>query len=596
MRVMIFYRACSQFFAPNPRVLLRATLYFIAPLYLAFALVGPLSAQPPVYGETPPPAEETAAPDDAPRNGPAPGADSADELEPLPIQKFDLKIGGVIWSSYESPTHESNGARHAASTGRDRSGGFRIERAYLNVAGKANEGPFKDWSFRLTSDVTQASDEGDGCATGCTRNNDLVLTLKYAYFDIPLPLPGKVSFRVGEQHSPMIDAQAGASMERSWGRRYIARAVYEELGLTASADRGVSVLANFGWLSYHGMLANGEGFRRNNAQRFIASATPRLTTLARGDGDSDGLDFVSLLTVSPVRNWNGLDVQLHFPFRLSGIYGIDREETHFTAVTLTNTGPRYQSFEGDARAKRDRTYGAELALSKKFRNVEINIGGGRAIHVDQRSNAYLYDASSDPLRDTTLNHVEIGQESRAWANYGYMVARWGMAGVFGRYIYGTTGGVPEDLQRARGRLAPSQTFGAPDGRSWETQALIESIRAGGDANFTLSQLRNRVDAGLGRMESTLLGLELHFTRDFSVALGGSHLIFRDGAGREGRVNGLQRAPGVTTPDQDLARQIESDAAVAAALGYSGAERPYLNDSIGSTRRNATYFIRARWEF
>jgi hypothetical protein len=53
---------------------------------------------------------------------------------------------------------------------------------------------------------------------------------------------------------------------------------------------------------------------------------------------------------------------------------------------------------------------------------------------------------------------------------------------------------------------------------------------------------------------------------------------------------------VTNSDQDLARQLESDAAVAAALGYSGAERPYLNDAIGSTRRNATYFIRARWEF
>ncbi len=564
---------------------------------LVFGSGLPLAAEPPVYGESPP-ATDDIAPGTAPSPiaAPVPAADAQAELEPLPTPKFDLKIGGILWSGYDSPTHESNGARHAGSTGRDRSGGFRIERAYLNFAGKANDGPFKEWSFRVTSDITQASDEGDGCLTGCTRNNDLLLTLKYAYFEIPLPVPGKVSIRVGEQQTPLVDGQAGASLERSWGRRYIARAVYEELGLTASADRGISLLANFGWVAYHGMIANGEGFRRNNAQRFIATATPRLSSLARGDGDSDGLDFVSLLTFMPVRNWNGFDVHLHIPFRLSGIYGIDREETHFTAVTLSGTGPRYQSFEGDARAKRDQTYGAELAISKKFRNVEINLGGGRAMHVDQRSTAYLYDATSDPLRDTSLNHIEIAQESRAWANYGYLVARWGMAGVFGRYIYGTSGGPPEDLQRTRGRLAPSQTFSAPDGRPWEMQALIESIRAGGDGNFTLSQLRNRVDSGLGRMESTLLGLELHFTRDFSIAVGGSQLVFRDGAGREGRVNGLQRLPGVTTADQDLARQLESDAAVAAALGYAGAERPYLNDTIGSTRRNATYFIRARWEF
>ena len=499
-------------------------------------------------------------------------------------QKFELKLKGKLWSGYEFVDSDSNGAPDSAGPTSETTG-FNVRRAYVTVQGVMKTGEYKGWGFRITTDMSSAGAEGDGCGTSCSENNDYVATIKYAYARIPLPFLKGAFLHLGQQHSPVVDGKAGVSLQKYWGHRYIAKTTWEDIGLTSSTERGLAFLYKSKFLGAHLLLGNGEGYHKNNAQS-ISNTT--LSALSAGSGDSYGLDLYGLVSLKPTGNAKDLQFSINFPFRLHNVYGVSPTESEYATADLSTlpAAPQATYLVGDTRAKRDISYGVEGDFVFKTGDFSFTIGGGTAVKVDRRNNAYQVDENGIDLTSPTNIFAEINldRDRRGFANYIFAHARFGIFGAFGRYTIGTSGG------------SLSNKIGVVNNKSFLEQAVELDASDGTFGNLTLGELNNGISRGKGRFHNIILGISIHPTDFFTLSLGVSRLTGSAQTGKEFRVNPLERVQPQGSATANLSTQLQNENFIKNSLGYSSSESLDLNDFIGTQKRNQQVFIRTELKY
>jgi hypothetical protein len=127
---------------------------------------------------------------------------------------------------------------------------FDIGRVYVNVTSKLSD----EVSIRVTMDVDKMASE--------PRN----MYLKYAYLDwnIEKFIPYS-TLRFGLQSTGWI-----GSMEKVWGRRYVAKVLLDQYGILSSADYGLSYNINFpsGYGNASLLYLQGPGYKGKEENRF----------------------------------------------------------------------------------------------------------------------------------------------------------------------------------------------------------------------------------------------------------------------------------------------------------------------------------------
>jgi hypothetical protein len=303
-----------------------------------------------------------------------------------------FKADGTIFAAYERPDTEVNGVIDSSGTRPSSPPGFILSRAYFNLRGEINEGNWKGAGFRVTVDGGVLANNAIGAAnsTTSTGNSSNVAELKFAYFQLPLynsSVGSGSGVRIGMQQVAIVDGQAGYSNEGYWKHRYIDQNAAEKSGFAgSSADRGISFIHKAEYFGLHLFLSNGEGFRRNNAQAFFQPTavnvatngvltSAQLTTIrtnlrnlangSNGSGaDSYGYDLYGLPSFRPTGTAKDFEVSIALPFRFQNTTGVKRQEYNYTTADVSSLGaPRLDYYSGDARAKQDRAFGPEIALS-----------------------------------------------------------------------------------------------------------------------------------------------------------------------------------------------------------------------------------------
>lgn len=147
-----------------------------------------------------------------------------------------FRVDGQIWGAYEFADKKPGGEI-------DTSNGFRIGRTYISVRGDVKEGKYKGWGYRITIDSESSN---------TTPNGTPAVFMKMAYIQIPIATG--LYLRIGQQHVPVIDGQAGTSLQGIWGHRYLdadGKAMWEELGVSSSTDRGIGLIQKHRLFNLH---------------------------------------------------------------------------------------------------------------------------------------------------------------------------------------------------------------------------------------------------------------------------------------------------------------------------------------------------------
>ncbi|HBS04232.1 MAG TPA: hypothetical protein DEA96_04650, partial [Leptospiraceae bacterium] len=212
--------------------------------------------------------------------------------------KLKMRLGAEIWPRFEMLDRQPTGPDTAGSGSENT--GFGLGRARFDFRGRHYKGNEKGVGFRFT--LEQEQNPPDSCSGfNCSSDNPYYMKVKYAFVD--LPVTDWMSVRFGQQHTPVVDGQAGVSLQKIWGHRYIAKAPWDDFGTSPSTERGISALFSFDYFSAHFLLSNGEGSDANNAQaRLKGMTTPSsvLTSLSNGVTSNYGLDFTGMLSFSPL--------------------------------------------------------------------------------------------------------------------------------------------------------------------------------------------------------------------------------------------------------------------------------------------------------
>ncbi len=337
---------------------------------------------------------------------------------------FDIGLSGVIYSGYEFLDHqEDKGAEENSPT--SEKSGFKLSRVYVTLKGKAKSGAYQGWDFRVTTDARSAAKEADGCGDDgvCEEDNSYKLFLKYAYVSVPLhflSFGNKNLLRLGQQHSPLVDAKAGVSLQEYWGHRYVAQTSTEELGLSSSTDRGLAFIHQDDYFGLHLLLANGEGYRRNNAQVKVSS----IEALRNGEQDTTALDLYALVSFIPTGKEKAFHWSINLPFRVHNIGEISKKDV---MLEDTSSGTS-RMLEGDRRALRDLDYGLETDIQTKFGDLALTLGLGTLYKKDLRGP--VLDAQTKEL-------VANAKDASGFGHYAFINLRWSWIGAFFRYSYGS---------------------------------------------------------------------------------------------------------------------------------------------------------------
>lgn len=520
---------------------------------------------------------------------PAPAPEEpAGKLSDLPGYSF--KIDGVLYTGYELNDYDvvdrpdSNGPTSESS-------GFRVGRAYINVRGAVKDGEYAGWGFRITTDIARSAELGDGCGSSCSEDNDYAVGLKYGYAQMPVPFLngnfGKHYLRLGLQHTPTVDAQAGVSLQKYWDHRYVDQAATEKVGFSSSADAGLAYIFGSDYVAFHALIGNGEGYHHTNAEE-IENMTE--SDLATGAGDSYALDFYSMLSIVPTGKNKTFHWSINFPLRLHNFHGISDDESRYLTANVSGAPGTYSFLyrEGDTRAKRDLHYGVETDVSVTFSDFTFTLGAGNVTYLDKRGAVTTYRLSNGAGGSVSESVSRTDyRDGIGWANYAYAHARWRYVGLFGRVIAGTSTG------------SLSSRISAVDTTPWVGQALALDAADNQFGNLSLGAADAGIDHGEGRYFNTIYGVTFFpsATGDFfRISLGVSELQGRDQSGRQFRTNVFERYDGsgasVTTSDT-IAEQLEGNSAVKGAFGYGSNDTLVLNDFIGSKIDTRQVFIRAQ---
>lgn len=320
------------------------------------------------------PALLVAAPKDAPASPPEKRTAAPNTTGAGP------ELSGALWAGYEFLDHTANGNPDSAGPTQD-GAGFRLGRAYMNLKGKG-AGALSKWKYRLTMDLSSAARHGDGCGADslCSENNGYLVFMKYAFFDVPLPLG--ISLRVGQQVMPSVDGgESGSNPNKLWGYRYLdldGKMPWDEWKLSSSTDRGVGLFYSMKYIGAHVVLHNGEHYQRNNAER-VAGKNDTLTELASGSADSYGYDLSGRVSVRPFGDEGKHQLHLMLPFRFNAVAGVDDSELSRTSVDWTDPArPRWYRLQGDKRAWKDSSYGTEAAYEGLLPfGIKLGLGLGQ---------------------------------------------------------------------------------------------------------------------------------------------------------------------------------------------------------------------------
>lgn len=466
--------------------------------------------------------------------------------EKVPNSLF--RVDGEIWGAYEMADKKPSGEI-------DTYNGFRVGRSYVNIRGDVVEGEMKGWGYRITIDSETGSQASNGASA---------IFLKYAY--IQAPIVKGTFLRIGQQHIPTVDGQAGTSLQSIWKHRYLdkdGKAMWEELGVSSSTDLGVALIHQNKFFNVHLLLANGEGYKSSgNGNGLSSKGQTSLTTIANGDSKSYGLDLYGLVSLTPLakdEKDKGM-LTIAFPFRFQNIVGVQRKE--YDNVTAFNPGAAtFTAISGQKRALQDYAYGTEVDLDFKMDFMKLTVGGGTVIKVDRRADALLIDqnlGNLDPNNNADLatffnTHYARAADSRGQANYIFAHAAFGKFGIVGRYSQGTGTGSLNDR------------LGVANGVSTAERLIIEDIKAGNgiDGNLSATTLRN-FDQGRARFKKTLLGVTYSPNARFSATLGVSTITGQAGSGeayKDNKLSGINTytansfagvvAPGTIVTDNDL---------------------------------------------
>ncbi len=541
-----------------------------------------------------------------------------------------FKVDGTIFAGYEKTDEEANGVPDSGGVSGYIQGpktGFTLSRAYVNFRGEAAQGVFKGWGFRITFDGGKLlGDSGANPAAG--TNNPHTPETKFAYVQMPLydgGSAGSGSLRIGMQNTPITDGASGSSLDAAWNHRYIDRTSLELANMGPSSDIGISFIHKAENAGIHLLLANGEGYRKNNAQNvpYLSTAAPvntangsavrnNLITLSQGfsgtqasgggasaqAADSYGLDLYGDITFKPTGKTRDLMIDLHFPFRLQNFTGVRREEVNQLGMTFVSPASvNLIHYETSKRAKQKRTYGAELDVGTEQEDFKISGAVGGVVLIDQHATSYAFDQTGNtavttaPIVDTT-KFINPDQDAHGRATYWYLQASYKGFGVFFRDVYGT------------GNNASGQMTSLPS-KSYVQQLYEQTVQNSAGGTITPPNLfaqrgqNPAINLGLARFQARLAGIEYTPFPRFRIALGFQWVKSTDPNGERTRVNPFQgiaaagNAAGVVSSPAASA-ETSYNAQLASIAGAQNAVT--ANDVSGQTRTNKQVFLRAAYDF
>ncbi len=545
----------------------------------------------------------------------------------LSTGNYKLGLDGIFFPRYESRDRATNG-RDDATGSTDESTGFGLSRTYLNVRGKSTDEKYEGYSFRLTSDIAPIGKMGDGCLNNsCSQSNPYTMYMKYAFVSIPILKRKDTFIRIGQQHDPTVNAQSRISLqEDAWAHRFVARTTWEDIGLSPSVDRGISIFHNSEYYAGHFLLGNGEGPFRNNGERINSGfANPELSVhrLSTGVNDSNGLSLSSLVSIIPTGYNKKNILSVNFPFRFENVHGVSGNETQFLAadicgnqenlpataiVTTLNAPnticeysqsgvPNFSFYKGTKRAKQDYSYGMETDYSLNLETIKFTFGVGTVYKVDRRGEALrlsrglLYGENPNISAANYTSYYQTESDRIGNANYLLSHIKWLDYGLFFRYTFGSAG-------TSLGQL------GTRSSKSWAEQVLEQDSKNNilGDFSYTDS---NRLDLGKAIFKSTILGATYQMTSDFLISFGVSESRATDPVGRRARENSLERVPtlpGSSATGRNLSEQFESNQSFYSytgnynRLGYNLPGQFSTNEWLGKEMIDRQIFIRAQFIF
>ncbi len=556
--------------------------------FLSIGVFGPLWSQPETSQSSTRAGESDASGEDD--NWLERGRKEGKILSRLP--GYEFKIDGVIFTGYELNDYDQVN-RPDASGPKQEAAGFRVGRARINLRAGVTKGEYKGWGLRISTDAVRAAEEGDGCGASCSEDNDQLIYLKYAYIYIPVPLLdrllGQNSVRLGQQHVPIVDAQDGVSLQRFWDHRYIDQAASQKVGMSSSTDLGVAFIHESDYIGLHVLVGNGESNASQNAENIQNTSEQNL---ARGEGDSYGLDLYGMFSVVPTGKNQAVTWAISTPFRLHNFQGVSDEETRFFTADVSSGPSTFDVLyrEGDKRAKQDLSYGIETDLQVDLGDFLFTMGLGHITRLDKRGHVTtwrLQPGSGANAVDATLNRVE-NRDARGFANYIFAHVRWRYFGAFGRVIHGTS------------TTSLSSKFSPVERTSWAGQALALDAADGRFGNLSLSTADNNIDHGEGRYDNIIYGVTFFpsaVANFFRISIGVSELYGTNQTGREYRTNVFERYTGAgssTGNTATIASQLENNTAIKANLGFGADDTLVLNDFIGSKIDTRQVFVRAQF--
>lgn len=512
-------------------------------------------------------------------------------------QKYDknnppdsiFRVDGVIFAGYEFLDHDEAGEVESAGPSKE-SSGFKVGRAYINFRGKVDDGDWKGWGFRITTDIAPLGGEIDSSSTTTISDNDYNVNLKYAIVHIPTPIKG-LNFLLGQQHVPFVDGKGGVSLQGYWGHRYVDKATTEFLGMSSSTDRGLGLTyynKDMPFFGLHLLYANGEGYHHNNAEGVKTEQTS-LSDLSEGKNSSKsyGMDLYGMPSLIPTGANKDIRVAISFPFRLQNIHGMDVEKETKTILANVeeNTTPSLVVYQGDARSKRDYSYGSEVDLEITAGDLKYGMGAGGIIKIDKRGNAYKFDETFheivSPSKPTEFtDRVHLGQDQKGIAQYIFAHIRYQDFGIFGRYTIATSSS------------SLSSKFGTSNSKSWGQQLIEADSTDDKIGNLKYLDAINNYDSGKAKTKTYHLGITWFMSPVFKISLGMNDVWGDNPAsGKHFKSTPLDRiknASGTT-----VTKQLESNGALKNEFGGTMVE---VDDFNAKAEHDKQVWIRTEFKY
>ncbi len=520
--------------------------------------------------------------------------------------KLKMRLGAELWPRFEMLDRQPTGPDSSGSG--SEATGFGLGRARFDFRGRHYNGNEKGVGFRFT--LEQEANPPDSCSGfNCSSDNPYYMKVKYAFVD--LPVTDWMSFRFGQQHTPVVDGQAGVSLQKIWGHRYIAKAPWDDFGTSPSTERGISALVSFDYFSMHLLLSNGEGSDANNAQarlKGMTSPSSVLQSMSNGVTSNYGLDVTGMLSFSPLGKKGTHRIHINTPFRVQNVVGLSGQDTSLPAidactntVTMVASGPtpaatcanimttlRPAIYKGNARAARDYYTGVEVDYELVTPEFESTVGAGFIQKVDRRGTAYRIRP------DVTLNgtFTDLGNNYLSQADqrgdmvYVFWHGRYRFLGAFVRFATGNGSG------------STSNNLATYDNRDYWRQILALDAADDTIGNLTYSEAL-AVDFGRATFREWIAGVTWHVNDYFKISVGWSQVTATDSRGGPAKSSALDAftLPGGNTISETLAdsstySQIPT---FYQNLGYNSSSGFRIQDYSGQKARDQQIFIRASFK-